>query len=239
MSEERVLEIYSLLVANYALLGERLQQLEDLYHRPEARMVNRDEKFERLVRLKEEEFSEILLQSGRFCDKVNSSPFKERCYILYKEEFGNLKGFELPETAQEFLDKIFDYSIQQNEMALHRAELILHDTFPTLTGTNFEHQEEFEITMEMLKHNSDELDGIHARWKNRDGTIRFTIDGNVSNQVYSSNNVGDDVWVLLKESKGYMGNLHGELTSALEHGKVVMCRLHTEHTDIFEINDYL
>ena len=239
MSEERVLEIYSLLLANYALLGERLQQLEDLYHRPEARMVNRDEKFERLLMLKEDEFSEVLLQSARFCDEVNSSPFKERCYIQYKEEFDNLKGFELPETAQEFLDKIFDYSIQQNEMALHQAELILHHTFPTLTGTNFEHQEEFEITMDMLNDKCDELDGIHARWKNRVGTIRFTIDGTVSNPVHSSNNVGDDVWAIFKGSKGYMSSRHGELASALEHGKVVMCRLHTEHTDIFEINDYL
>ena len=239
MSEERVLEIYSLLLANYALLGEQLQQLDDLYHRPEARAGVRDEKFERFLGLKEDEFNEISNESARLCDEIDTSPLKERCYILFKDGIDDTKGFKLPETAQEFLDYILDYAIQSSEMALRRAEQILNDTFPTLTGTNFELQEEFEITMEMLEDNSDELDEIYARWKNRDGTIRFTIDGNVSNPVHSSKNVGDYMWALVKGYKGYMANRHGELASALEHGKVVMCRLHTEHTDIFEINDYL
>lgn len=235
MSKERVLEIYSRLLANYALLGEQLQGLEELLQRPEARSTNRDGKFQRLLQSKEDEFNEISNESARFCDEIDTSPLKERCYILFKDGIDDTKGFKLPETAQEFLDYILDYAIQSSEMALRRAELILHDTFPTLTGTNFELQEEFEITMEMLKDNSDELDEIYARWKNRDGTIRFTIDGNVSNPVHSSKNVGDHMWAIVRGSKGYMGDRRGKLTSALENGKVVMCSLHTEHTDIVDI----
>jgi hypothetical protein len=86
-------------------------------------------------------------------------------------------------------------------------------------------EEEFEVTMDMLKGNAGELDQIHDRWKNCAGTIRFTINGIVSDPVHSSEQVGVYMWALIKGYKGRMKGRHREIFSALEHGKIVMCRL--------------
>jgi hypothetical protein len=239
MSEERVLDSYFQLLTDYSSLEEQLEKLQDLHHRPEANLGKYDDEFERLIDSKTKDLEKKILEAGPLCDYIDTSQFKEQSYILFKENFDNTNGFKLPESAQEFLDYVLDYMIQSCEMTMRRAELALHDTFPTLTGTNFELEEEFEITMDMLKDNSDELDGIYVRWKNRDGTIRFMINGDVSNPVHSSKNVGGYIWALIQGYNGYMGRRHGELTAAIKQGKVVMCRLHTEHTDFIDIDGYL
>ena len=229
-----MLESYAQLLTNYSSMQDQSQELEELFHLSET-----NKEFEPLLESKSKVYDNICSESAKLCDYIDKSPDKERCYILFKENFDNPKGFNLPQTAQEFLDYILDYGILISEMVVQATERALHDTFPTLTGTNFELEEEFEITMDMLKDNSDELDGIHARWKNRVGTIRFTIDGDVSIPVHSSKEVGEYMWALIKGYKGYMGLRHEEIFSALEKGKVVVCRLWSEHMGIIDIDETL
>ena len=86
-------------------------------------------------------------------------------------------------------------------------------------------EEEFEVTMDMLKDNTGELNQIHDRWENCVGTIRFTINGIVSKPVHSSKEVGRYMCALIEGYKGRMEGRHREIFSAMEHGKIVMCRL--------------
>ena len=86
-------------------------------------------------------------------------------------------------------------------------------------------EEEFEVTMDMLKHDTSELNQIRDRWGKCAGTIRFTINGVVSKPVHSSKEVGRYMCALIKGYEGYMEDRHREIYSAVEHGKIVMCRL--------------
>ena len=86
-------------------------------------------------------------------------------------------------------------------------------------------EEEFEVTMDMLKDTTGELNQIRDRWENCAGTIRFTINGIVSEPVHSSKEVGRYMSALIQGYKGRMEDRHREIFSAVEHGKIVMCRL--------------
>jgi hypothetical protein len=85
--------------------------------------------------------------------------------------------------------------------------------------------EEFEITMDMLENKTSDLNQIHDRWEKSAGTIRFTINGIVSKPVHSSKEVGRYVCALIEGYNGYMEDRNREIYSAVEHGKIVICRL--------------
>jgi hypothetical protein len=231
MSEERTLKSYTQLLTDYSSFERELEELENLQYRWETTLASEkysDNELYVKIRSTVEAIQGKLQESVPLCDYIDNSPYKEQCYRLFKENFDNMKGFKLPETGQEFLDYIIDYSLRISEIIMRHGEMLLNNDLPALMGCDVDLEEEFEVTMDMLKDNNGELDEIYARWKNCVGTIRFTINGNVSNPVHSSKEVGEYMWALITGYKGYMGRRHGEIFSALEQGKVVMCRLNNK-----------
>jgi len=233
MSEERVLDSYRQLLAGYPVLDEQLFELEKLHQRWVAKFQKEknfhDEELEDNIQSIDNEISEKVGELARLCDYINTSPFKEKCYSSLKDEFGTMNGFDsFPENAEEFLDMVFDVPLQIGELLTDRATLTLSLTFPKLMGSDVHLEEEIEITLDMLKDDNNKLDDISARWKNEAGTIQFTIDGNVSNPVHSSQEVGKYLGALMKGSEANLRSHREEILSALEHGKVVMCTLNNQ-----------
>jgi len=231
MSEERILETYTQLLTDYSTFERQLEELENLQYCWESTLASEkyaDNKLYVKIKSSAEDIRAEILESSELCDYIDNSPCKDQCYILFKENFDNTKGFKLPETAQEFLDYVIDYYVRVSEITIRHGTMLLNNDLPTLMGCDVDLEEEFEVTMDMLKDNNGELHEIHARWENCVGTIRFTINGIVSNPVHSSKEVGKYMWALIKGYNGYMKDRHVEIFSALEHGKVVMCRLNNK-----------
>jgi len=147
MSEERTLESYTQLLTDYSSFERELGTLENLQYRWEttlAREKYQDDKLYVKINSCIRDIMKKLEDSSEICDNIDNSPCGVQCYILFKENNDNIKGFKFPETSKEFLDYIIDYNARVTDIVVRQTNTLYSTDLSTLLGFDVERTPGYE-----------------------------------------------------------------------------------------------
>ena len=138
---ERTVDSYIELLSDYSKFEKELETLDNLQYKWENTLER--EKYdddELFVKITSgiNDISDKLLESSKICTYIHNSPSKEKGYGLFKENFDKIKGYNLPETNEDFLNYILDYNALVVDIVVRRANSISNTDLSTLMGFDVE-----------------------------------------------------------------------------------------------------